>query len=198
MNLAQVIAKRKNGEEKFKTSFGEINIQLLDFWQWAVSDLLSNATRGILAEFIVASALGIEKGIRNEWDSYDITDHDGTRVEVKTSAYLQSWAQSDFSKINFDIRPSRKWRAETGKYDDNAIRQNDIYAFCLLRHKDKETVDPMDLDQWIFYILPTIILNEKMKSQKSLSLGKLLKLNPEECKFEDIRAVINKLKSDPS
>ena len=30
-----------------------------EFWEWAYDDLLTNTTRGVLAEYIVATALGI-------------------------------------------------------------------------------------------------------------------------------------------
>ena len=91
MQLGQIDIKRKTGQEKFKTESGEIGVRLLEFWQWATSDLLNNSTRGILAEFLVATALGVNKGTRTEWDAYDITDKDGTKIEVKSSPYLQSW-----------------------------------------------------------------------------------------------------------
>lgn len=63
---------------------------LLDFWRWSCSDLISNATRGILAEYIIAQALGVAKGIRKEWAPYDLLTPEGIRVEVKSAAYIQS------------------------------------------------------------------------------------------------------------
>ncbi|ODS32188.1 MAG: hypothetical protein SCARUB_02707 [Candidatus Scalindua rubra] len=80
-----IIAERKRGDEKFICNNNTINLRLSHFWQWSVSDLLSNATRGILAEFMVASALGINEGIRNEWDAYDLKTKSGIRIEVKSS-----------------------------------------------------------------------------------------------------------------
>ena len=37
----------------------EMNV--LAFWQWAVSNLADNTTRGLLAEYIVAHALGVDQ-----------------------------------------------------------------------------------------------------------------------------------------
>jgi hypothetical protein len=42
-----------------------------DFWSCAMSDLQSNATRGHLAEFLVAPAVGAT-GTRVEWDAFDV------------------------------------------------------------------------------------------------------------------------------
>jgi hypothetical protein len=48
--------------------------------------------RGVLAEYIVALAMGIdtEEGVRREWDAYGLVLGDGTKVEVKSAAYIQS------------------------------------------------------------------------------------------------------------
>lgn len=62
------------------------------FWRWSASDLVSNTMRGVLAEYIVALAMGIdtEEGVRREWDAYGLVLGDGTKVEVKSAAYIQS------------------------------------------------------------------------------------------------------------
>ena len=43
--------------------------------------------------------------------------------------------------------------------------------FALLHHMDRPTLDPMNLDQWEFYILPTEVLNAR--AQQSITLGAL-------------------------
>lgn len=48
-----------------------------------------------------------------------------------------------------------------------------MYVFALLAHTDKPTVDPRDLSQWKFYVLPTQVLNERKRSQHSITLGSL-------------------------
>jgi hypothetical protein len=49
----------KTGNEPLTVNGQKLDKSLLDFWRWNSSDLLSNATRGRLAEFIVASASGV-------------------------------------------------------------------------------------------------------------------------------------------
>lgn len=64
------------------------------------SDLLHNAFRGQLAEFLVSRALGCEAATRPGWDEYDLLTPDGVPVEVKSAAYLQSWEQARPSTIH--------------------------------------------------------------------------------------------------
>ncbi len=175
--LGQINATLKSGKEKFKIDGETIGLNLIDFWKWSVSDLLSNATRGRLAEFIVGSAVGCDlQQVRDEWAECDLITPKGIRLEIKSSAYLQSWAQKEFSKIIFSIKTSKSWNGETGKFIGIKTRPSDYYIFCVLKHKDQDTIDPLDLNQWVFYVLPTSILNDKFRNASSMSLSILEKL----------------------
>jgi hypothetical protein len=172
-NLEKRPVVLKNGNEPISTA----GKTLLDFWKWNGSDLISNATRGRLAEFIVASALCIDLSIpRDEWSAWDLTSPEGIRIEVKSAAYLQSWTQQKLSRIIFSIRPARTWDGSSGGMADEARRSADVYVFCLLRHQDKETLDPLDLGQWEFYVVQTSTLNNYQRSSTSITLQSLQKL----------------------
>ncbi|MDR1979865.1 MAG: hypothetical protein LBQ42_14105 [Synergistaceae bacterium] len=163
---------------------------ILDFWRWGYSDLLVNSARGVLAEYIVALALGVDKGTpREEWATYDLLC-EGIKIEVKSSAYLQSWGQKDFTKPLFSIAPTKPWDAEKGTYGDKASRGADVYVFCLLKHKDPETIDPTNLDQWEFYVLPTETLDAQKGAQAHIGLSNVLKLNPQVVSFPGLRDAI--------
>ncbi|MEC4572858.1 hypothetical protein [Streptomyces virginiae] len=47
----------------------------------------------------------------------------------------------------------------TGATDPERLRRSDVYVFCLLEHLDKPTLDPLDLSQWAFHVLPTRVLD---------------------------------------
>ena len=67
----------------------------------------------MLAEFIVAAALGIATGgVREGWAVWDLTSPDGVRIEVKSSGYLQSWGQKELSRISFNVRETLAWDAD--------------------------------------------------------------------------------------
>jgi len=179
-----------SGKEPLHINGQQLDKNLLSFWQWCRFNILSNALRGILAEYIVSIDIGCEQQIREEWDSYDLITPDGIKVEVKSSGYIQSWEQKALSKISFGIQPTRVWES-SNTYSKEAKRQSDVYVFCVLTHKDKETVDPLNLAQWDFYVLATRVLDEKVGEQKSIVLSPLLKLEPTKCKYGEIGNSIN-------
>ena len=152
--------------------------------------MLGNALRGVLAEFIVSSTIDILDKPREEWDAYDLKTKDGLKIEIKSSSYLQSWEQAELSKIIFGIQPTSDWDYSTNKRKSEKIRQSDIYIFCVLSHKDKNSVDPLNLSQWDFYILKTKVLNEKVKTQKTITLSSLLRLNPIKIKYGNLKQEI--------
>ena len=187
--FAQSKVVKKLGTESFSFQDKKLSLTVLDFWQWSSSDLLGNALRGKLAEFIVASAIDCLDSLRVEWDDFDLITKNSIKIEVKSSAYLQSWEQSKFSKISFGIQP-------TGVSQSNSqskVRKSDIYIFCLLAHKDKNTVNPLCLEQWEFYVLPTKVFNERMPEQKTITLSSLLLLNPLFAKYDNLNEVISQL-----
>ena len=195
----QLAVTRKTGDEPFHLNGTPLDSLLVDFWRWSMSDLVSNTARGVLAEYIVAQALGLTNRLRIEWDAYDLQMPSGIRIEVKAAAYLQSWQHNKLSAINFNIRPARGWDAATNVRATEPRRQADIYVFCVLKHQDKATVDPLNLAQWDFYVLRAAVLNEQLWGQKKLSLGRLLKLKPLQVTYEELAASIEKLsRSDSS
>ena len=142
---------------------------LLDFWRWAYSDIVVNTNRGCLAEFIVSKALAATELVRIEWAPWDLTIREPTtreklRVEVKSSAYLQSWKQRRIAVPKFNI----------GKKKDERLRPSDVYVFCLLAYKDdKELLNPLDLGQWKFYVVATSRIDDAFGDRKSVSLPQL-------------------------
>jgi len=191
MNLDRVTVTRKSGSERFRDGEADLGYDLLTFWQWSSSDLLSNSMRGVLAEYIVTCALRPEAhGVREEWAPYDMTTEGGIKVEVKSAGYLQSWHQEQLSRISFVVPKTRPWDASTNKLGDVAARQADVYVFALLAHQDKATVDPMDVGQWTFFVLPTSVLDVRKRSQHSITLPSLAELCGTGVSFSGLREAV--------
>lgn len=175
--LDAIQAEKKTGLESIEyngTGTGT-GFTLLDFWKWSYSDLTSNATRGQFAEFLVGSAIGIKaNSLRIEWDAFDLTTEDGIKVEVKSASYLQTWEQKDYSKISFSIKSAQSWNLENKRTP--AKRHADVYVFCLLKHLDQQTINPLNANQWEFYVLPTCRLDSYTRSVQSITINSLRKL----------------------
>ncbi len=189
--LKEIEITKLSGDEMFQFGNDNLDFNLLSFWQWSSSDIVSNATRGILAEYIVGKALECirKEDVRDEWGAYDLKTQTGVSVEVKSAAYIQSWEQSRLSKISFNVPKTLGWDRETNKFDKEKKRQADVYVFALLFHRDKETVNPLDISQWEFFVLPTKVLDQRERSQKSITLPSLKKLTDSVSFFELVQAV---------
>jgi hypothetical protein len=155
-NLKRLICVRKTGKEQFHANGQEAGFDLLSFWQWSVSDLVSNATRGRLAEYIVARALGLgHENIRDEWAAFDLQTASNIKIEVKSAAYMQAWSQKKHTDIIFAVPKTRAWDAETNVQSRESRRQADVYVFALLAHAGKkDTIDPLNIGQWEFMCCP--------------------------------------------
>ena len=190
MNLGRIKAERKSGSEPLHANGIPLGVSLQQFWQWSGSDLISNSQRGILAEFLVAHALGVDSGVRTEWDAYDLVTNSGIKVEVKASGFIQTWEQQKLSSVSFDISPKLSWEASTNTSATEALRPADVYVFAVHAHIDKESIDPLNMNQWEFYVLGTTVLDEACGSQKKVSLGTLQRLCPTAVSFEGLRKAI--------
>lgn len=79
-----------------------------------------------------------------------------------------------------------------------------MYVFALLAHEDKSTVNPLDLGQWWFYVVPTSVLDTRERSQDSITLASLKGLSPHgsPVRFQELREAIGKAantsSSDPA
>ena len=194
MDLDKIISTQKNPNKRFHFRELPLNFNLVDFWSWNQSDLIENRNRGILAEFIVRQALGLDYPTRLEWDAFDLKTEDNYKIEIKSSAYIQAWSQKKFSSVSFDIKPTKELLSDNN-YSNESSRQADIYIFCLLDHKDQETIDPMKLEQWTFYLVTTETLNKKLPKQKSIGISTIETLTHEKCTFEELKGRFEKIKN---
>lgn len=161
-----------------------------DFLQWAHSDLLCNRERGVLAEYMVGCCLNAVGHNRMEWDACDLKTDYGARIEVKSSAYLQSWRQTKRSTIRFDIAKKKAWNAETNTFLEPPNRQSDVYVFCVLAETNIELVDPLSFAQWQFFVASTNLINARLGNQKSLSLSALEKIVGTSIGHSELAAVV--------
>ena len=80
--------------------------------------------------------------------------------------------------IRFNIAPTTGWNAKTNEYNREIKRRADAYVFCILGTPEDLNPDPLDLEQWRFYILATKVLDKARPNQKTIGLKPLLTLGP--------------------
>ena len=164
---------------------------VLEFWRWAYSDVMSNGTRSVFAEFMVGKALGCLDQPRAEWDSVDL--HYGEfGIEVKASAACQRWFHSKPSPILFSIRKAKFWNEATGKYEGEPTRSAHCYIFCCHPETDRAKANVLEVQSWDFYVIPVQTLNSALGHQKSVSLA-TVKKHAKHCKFDSLKAAVDEV-----
>jgi len=163
-----------------------------EFWSWAYSDILSNKNRGVYAEYLVAVAMGCTDSSRVEWDAVDIRCGD-LKIEVKASAYCQSWHQAKPSRIEFGIGKTFAWNAQTDESSDEKIRSADVYVFCLFPERDakKAAATVLDPGGWKFYVVGTDVINERFGNQDKVALSRIQEVT-DPVRYDELRERILK------
>lgn len=179
-----------SGKEQFVFDGKSVGLDMLDFWKFEFSNVYD--LQDEISEFIVAKALGIDVPYNKDlWTLYDIRYRD-VRIEVKETSYYHPWNED--GKISeqrvFGItkaNSSYEHPDEENRYE----RQNDIYIFCVVNGITRDTSNPLVLDNWDFYVVPTEVINEKCKDNKSITLKKIHKLGFEPIKYDTLKEKVD-------
>ncbi|MBX7244834.1 MAG: hypothetical protein K1X53_05010, partial [Candidatus Sumerlaeaceae bacterium] len=134
--------------------------------------------------------------VREEWAAFDITSRQGVRIEVKCSAYIQSWKQSGPSTIRLGVRATRRWDESKRTYEAISSRQADVYVFAVFAHKERATVDPLNVSQWEFFVVSRKRLDQLAQNKKSIGLPGLRKLAGEPFGFDQLKQAIESTYAD--
>jgi len=194
--LLPPVIKQKSGYEFFLNGERDINLCTIDFWRWALSNLTSNQTQKMFAEFIVATALNRHNEVRNENDVFNLETKNGKKVEVLSSSYIQTWSRNGLPNISFTLNPSFGWDAEIPLQSCEGLHLIDMFVFCLLHHRNEHTLNPMNLSQWTFFIIHAQQLEKSLTEKRIITLTELKKLNPIMCGFDNLRRVIESVASE--
>lgn len=168
-------------------TFNGLDAAVVDFWRFAMNDLRTNNVRGYLAEFLVARALG-SSAARVEWDPWDVTAPDGTRVEVKSSGFLQAWGQKKLSRPTFRVAAAYGWDEGTDSWSAEQRFHADAYVFCLHTAATHDEYDPLEVDQWRFYVAGRAAI--EAQAGASMGLGTLARVAGEPSVFSGLREAI--------
>jgi hypothetical protein len=92
----------------------------------------------MLAEFLVAKAVGDQRPLRIGWDNFDVVAPDGTTIEVKCSAFLQSWPQKRHSELVFGRLTAREFDYARNEYSVDARVRADVFVFAVQTQRDRQ------------------------------------------------------------
>jgi len=82
------------------------------------------------------------------------------------------------------------WIDETNEYEKEKKRHSDVYVFCVLKHMDQKTINPLDLNQWEFYVISTSVLDALIPTQKTITLSRLIESGAIQCNFNNLKTTI--------
>jgi hypothetical protein len=77
----------------------------------------------------------------------------------------------DLARVHFAPLPWRASRRDPG--GAASLPRERAHVFALVGHANEGNVNPLDLDQWRFFVPPIARIEAKMKKQRSLSLAAL-------------------------
>lgn len=186
-------AYREN--EQF-TYNGKAQFSVLDFWRYHFSQMAG--MHASIAEFLVAQSLGIDKAENvSYWTAYDMS-YKGRRIEVKATSYVHPFNSHISKQRTFSIAPTKNnyWQTFIGPdYRKREARQSEVYVFCINTDKDIANHDPLNIDHWRFYVVPTFKINAYSASwgqpnQKTISLRVVKSLSRGEVAFGELRGEI--------
>jgi hypothetical protein len=156
---------------------------LLEFWRWAFSDLCDDDVKGIFAEWLVIKLLNIPHLRRISWANSDMMTVEDVRIEVKSSAFWQSWKLVDElgaalvepakpaceeSKVRFSGLRARDAVTLARRSDTRAFKA-DVYVFAFQNERNPSRWNAMDLSQWEFYVCTRMVLASIAGDSVSLS-----------------------------
>lgn len=190
LNIEKLSNKQLVGDERFTYDGKQTELTMLEFWRWHFSDIYDLQSK--IAEYIVGKALGLTEAENvGVWTLYDMM-YRSKRIEIKETSYYHAWQTDDEPK-------SRKRSfGITKAYDDYTDqkseyrRQNDIYIFCLNTGDTKASSNPLMLEHWEFYIVPTYMINDLCENGKTISLSRVRKLT-EKVLYGDLKAKVDHL-----
>lgn len=133
-----------------------VDASVSDFWRFALPDVTTNNVRGWLAEYLVWRAIGVERPVRIEWDAFDVLWGD-SRIEVKSSALVQRWAQRQPSTLAFSGLRGKLLDPVTNIYAVESTYNADIYVLAV-NLTGREQFNQLDIANWRFAVLSRVAI----------------------------------------
>jgi hypothetical protein len=97
------------------------------------------------------------------------------------------------SAISYNIASTRAWDENTNIQEKDSKRQSSFYVLCILAEKDRPLVNPLNIDQWRFWVVPTQFFDKRKRSQTSITYNSLFHVFKDPISFKEIRKKVDGL-----
>ncbi len=165
------------GNEHFSLKDTCTDLSIQELWKWYFSDLIDIKSK--VAEYLVTKALGFSKPYNTGyWSAHSIV-YRGRRLEIRSASYMKSI---------YDINPSMKYV----RHIDIRVKDCGVYVFCLLPGKTKEEADPLKIENWKFYVIPTWYIHPECGCNSSITMSKVQRL-VKQSDYADLKADIDRI-----
>ena len=129
--------------------------------------LIQNNFRGLYIECQLKLALSPDWQQTSDWADCDMVHADGTKLEIKQSAVVQSW-----SKPGKTLRPNTRYSIEASsgswregdQWIEDYSRKAGIYVFAYHPIMEIEVADHTDEAQWEYYVVASRDLPDGQKT----------------------------------
>jgi hypothetical protein len=145
------------------------------FLRWSAGDLLAPGIRAAYAEWLVHRALGLDPGLHRREELVQLRAG-ALSLAVRSAAYVISRGQEHPGAISFAIES----------------RTASAFVFCLLMEQNPLLADPLNLSQWLFWVVPTARLHP---DRQSIGLQPLIRAHGEGVGHEVLSARLEALRS---
>ncbi|MBR6223216.1 MAG: hypothetical protein IKQ71_07245 [Lachnospiraceae bacterium] len=164
-----------SGNEHFKYFDVDTDLSVMELWQWYFSDLFD--IKAVLVEYLVSKALGFESPYNiGYWTAHRLV-YRGKVIDLRVTSYVRSLlledAMGSFVK-SIDIRS----------------KESDLYIFCMNTGKTYKDADPLNINNWRFYVIPTWYLKAECGKNKSIHHTKVQRL-VKEIDFKELRKSVD-------
>lgn len=153
--------QRREPQTALRGAEGEQLSTLGDFWAWAYSDESLDAEPRILPGYLVELAL--RRAPSQRWAGTGLNDAtqrllDSLTFEVRGASEVPTMARTGAANITFSLanRPDV-----------------DAWIFAIIAHTDVETLNPLDVRQWAFFVVPSVYIDMAHARARSITLTQL-------------------------
>ena len=145
-------------------------------------------------------ALGYPAESKPQQDRYDVSRihydmaYRNKRIEVKATSYVHPWNKEISPIRTFSIAPTNNSYWENQDAERKLSRQSEVYVFCLNTNKDIGKRNALTVDDWVFYVVPTFVVDGYCKetpAQKKISLNVVKRLAKEEVSYDRLREAVD-------